>query len=127
MNLNGNFTVRGGTNTVLSSNIGPATVGGEDGNNFKCTLKFTDGVKIQFDTVNMSADQQAEFALPEACTEDHYSVVAFYASNLNLSGQEQEICSWIPSGANKLSHVELLKITAGNHHVTFLSIGKDSS
>lgn len=124
MDINGSAIVRGSGPQTLSGVAG-ATVGGEDGKNKQWVLKFKGGVKIQSDTVDVAANSSPEFALPEAYTEDHYTVLVSCAESLADDITQHSSGGWVPSGPNKLSHVQIENIGEATRSFTFLSIGKD--
>lgn len=123
MDLNGMLAVLGSGPQVLSG-VGPATDGGEEGENKQWVLKFANGVKIQSDTVTVSAASTDEtIALPSQYTEEHYTVMVTIAEEPS-DAADLFCCGYVPA-SDRLLYVAIQNNNANAIKYTYISIGKD--
>lgn len=111
---------------VTLSNIVAATNPGNDGEEKQGTIKFPGGLKIQFDTVSVGANNTTSFDLPEPYTEDHYTVITNFSSAVSVGGNEGTNSAWVPT-TGKLSKVRIRNAVDGTEQIGYISIGKDTS
>jgi hypothetical protein len=122
----------------VQTNIGAATQPGDSaqdpsatgGNNKKGTIKFPNGFKIQWDTVQAPSNTTGTFDLPEPYTEDHYGVIVSWADSFLLAIDEGTLGAWVPGNtesANKLTKVVIISAEPIQYDVQFVSWGKDTS
>jgi hypothetical protein len=122
MDLNGNLTVLGGGIPVLRG-VGPATEPGEDGMCTKGVLLFPNGFKIQWDTVSAPARAAASFNLPEAYTEDHYTVFGTYAVALDVAALTSSFAVFVQSNTQVRMYSNYLTLARA---ISYVSFGKDT-
>jgi hypothetical protein len=124
MDFNGDLIVEGSSSHPVLSNFGAAASTGEDGENTKGTLKFSNGFKIQWNTHSFGANVEAAVTLPEAYTGAQLFVMVCYGTNVNDSANDSSCSAEIPSGT-PLSQVQLKSNAEATEDLTFISFGFD--
>ncbi len=125
MNINGKQVVKG-TGTIKLDLVEDSTSGGEGGVNKKWAISFPNGLRIQSDTVSVTANNSlSEHSLPVAYTEAHYVVLVSCATEVG-TGVDQHCNHGEPSATDNLGKVTLENIGEAAREFTYLSIGKDS-
>lgn len=125
MDINGNQIVKG-TGPSLITTLADATDTGAGSNNKKWVITFPNGIKIQSDTIEVGSNTTANFVLPEAYTEKHYTVIVSIAASVGTSADNLCVHAEIPSGAENLTHVQLENINNTARDFSYISIGKDT-
>lgn len=128
MDINGKQVVKG-AGPGLISGVADATAQGSSEHAGKQWIqKFSNGIKIQSDVVDVTADGgPIAFALPEAYTDDHYVTVVSVTEALGTGNDEVCCHAEIPTDASgkKLTHVDVENINASDRMFTYISIGRD--
>jgi hypothetical protein len=125
MDINGKKAVKGTGPSVLTD-VAAATSTGGGSSNKQWVIKFPNGIKIQSDTIDIGANSgQVQFPLPSAYTGDHFVVMISTASAVTATADEHVNQAHVPTGANKLTHIEAENIGGSTWAFTYLSIGKD--
>ncbi len=122
MDINGKQVVKGAGPSILSL-VGDSASGGQQGQEKKWVLTFPNGIKIQSDTVIVTANSTEAFALPEAYTDAHYTVLVSCADEVG-TGVNDHCLHGEPQTGN-LTHVIIENIGEDNRHFMYLSIGRD--
>ena len=125
MKLNGNMALNGVSNELLLLSWGAATAGGNAGNHQKGVIKFNNGVKMQWDTISVTANDTDVVTLQSAYTADHFCVFSTFAEAVSDTGTQNDSMAWV-STTNRLTTLSLRNIAGTAQEVTYLSIGKDS-
>ena len=125
MDINGKQAVKGSGPSVVTL-VEDATTGGQEGTHKKWAITFPNGIRIQSDTVLISANSTTEFALPVPYTEAHYLVVVSCAHSIGSSTEEHSNNGRPADAGNNLTHAQLQNTGDANRVFTYLSIGKDA-
>lgn len=126
MDVNGKLIVKGAVNDPVVSGIADSsTPGNQSGTESKGVLKFSNGLKIQWDTINQNGNATSEHTLPEAYTEDHYIVIASWNDRSGASETESTLQSYVPT-TNKLSAIRVKSADDNTKAINYISIGKDA-
>jgi len=126
MDINGNL-VTIGSDTPILRGVGPATSTGEEGMQTQGVIVFSNGFKIQWDTVSCGADSGATFSLPEAFTAYQYIVFGAYASAVSAEVTTSSLALYVPDSDLFSDDVRVFHNSAdGTLDVTYISIGGDS-
>ncbi len=125
MLINGRVALKGSSNDPVLLEWGAASDPGQSLIAKQGVLKFTNGMKIQWDTIVIGANSSVAFTLPEAYTEAHWCSFAVMESTIGSTGNQEDAMSWVPV-ASILSKVVVRSIANGSRAVTYLSIGKDA-
>ena len=134
MEINGNF-ILSNSGIIDLYNIDTATSSGtEAGAQKKGVIKFANGFKIQWDTVQAVSDTPANFALPDPYTEEHYGCMAFQTyGSLSIGVPGLGVGCSFPdderTSSTVRSNVRIHSIAGTSpeaYDITFVSWGKDS-
>ena len=125
MDFNGHLKVVGSTNYPTLSSVADSSAAGPNATHKKGVLKFHGGFKLQWDTISAGANTTTAFTLPEAYTEEHYTVVGSFAEDATDSAAESTLEFYVPT-ASKLSTVKCKNASPSARVVTYISFGKDS-
>ncbi len=126
MEVNGKLIVKGAVSDPVLSSIADATSPTRlSGTESKGVLKFSNGLKIQWDTSNAGSDGTTVLTLPEAYTEDHYTVIGSWNDSSGASETESTMQIWVPT-TDKLSTVKVKSADGATKSVNYISIGKDT-
>jgi len=128
MDINGRLDMQSYGEPPVLSGVAAATATGNDGQDKQGVLKFSNGFKIQWNTVDVDADTATDFTLPSAYTEAHYGVLASYNETRSLTVNQSSVHAAVSVSPNNLTSVNLYQIAgaAGTFaYVTYVSWGKD--
>lgn len=128
MDMNGVLNIMNGGEPPVLSNVSAASAGGNAGENKQGVLKFSNGFKIQWQTVDIAADGEATVGLVSAYTERHLGVMACYAETIGNTTNQSSVHIAIPAAPNALSKVAIFQIinSPDPASVTFISWGLDT-
>lgn len=124
MDFNGDLIVEGDGSGPVLSNFAASTDATDNANGTKGTLTFASGFKIQWDTVSLTSDEDADFALPEAYTGAHLYAFASYGSNISNTANESSI-NIRPGSTTPLTSVRIKQNAEATESVSYMSFGFD--
>lgn len=126
MEFNGNLQILGDSDFgVVLSGVAAGTATGQDGENKKGILTFSNGFKIQWDTVALSGDTATVITLASAYTGRQLFVIASYGSDIDDSSNESSIAAFLSDSPDQDSKVNLKHNNNTTENVTYISFGFD--
>ncbi len=125
MDFNGDLIVLGSqAGSPELTNLGDSTDTNGQGTGTKGTLTWPSGFKIQWDTVELTSDENSNFALPEAYTGANLVNICCYATNI-LDTANQSSLSIRQGSVTPLDTVQIKQNAEATESVAFLSFGFD--
>ena len=125
MDINGAIALFGSSNELVLIENEPATdtAAGSDTHR-RGIIKFTNGVKMQWDTIDIAADATTVTALHEPYSEAQWCVIGGFGQTVSETANQNDMMCWVPA-ADSLTTVALRNISSATDEMTYLSIGKD--
>lgn len=125
MKVNGPFIIEGSANDVAISNVAAATNAGQLGQEKKGTLKFNNGLKLQWDSVTVGPNTTITATFPEAFTAEVYFVVVQLATIPGAANQEDDYAGYLWA-TTPLSTCRITSQSNATKAVAYLVFGRDS-
>ncbi len=125
MLINGSVALKGSSNDPAILEFSAATDVANGADLTSGIVKFANGLKIQWDTVDINADATTAVTLKEAYTEVHLSAMAIQAETVGDTNDQSDQMAFVPSTL-PLSRVHLRNIAGLARSTTYISIGKDT-
>ena len=127
MEINGNIAFLGFLNFIREISYNDADDLGDGGLQKQGYIKFNNGLKIQWNTITVPQNSEANYDLVDTYTADHYTCFTEYAGDIVITETDQDTMSWVPSIAsgNSLTQITIRQHANTPRAVTWVSIGRD--